>query len=79
MSAIDTDLAAFEEMRENLENEHMGKWVLFHQGKLEGVFDSFEEVAAIATEKFGRGPFLIKQVGAPPITLPASVAYFQMN
>jgi hypothetical protein len=25
--------------------------------------------------KFGAGPYLIRQIGAPPVTLPASVMY----
>jgi len=77
MGTLDTELVAFENMRQDLENHQMGKWVLIHGGKLEGTFVSFDDAAENATERFGRGPYLIRQIGAPPVTIPASVAYFQ--
>jgi hypothetical protein len=77
MADIDNELAAFEAIRANLEAHHMGKWVLIHSGQLISLFDSFEIAAAEASAKFGRGPYLIRQVGAAPVILPASVAYFQ--
>jgi hypothetical protein len=43
--------------------------------RLEGRFESFDEAAKTAVHRFGRGPYLIRQVGAGPITLPASVMY----
>lgn len=75
MPDIDDELAAYEKMREDLELHHMGKWVLVHEGKLIGTFDKFEDAASLAVARFGRGPYLIRQVGAPPVVLPASVAY----
>ena len=75
MPDLDTELAAFEAMRNDLEAHHMGKWVLVHDGKLVNVYDGFEAAAEDAVAKFGRGPYLIRQVGAPPIVLPASVMY----
>jgi len=77
MADLDNEIAAYEGMRADLEAHHMGEWVLVHDGKLIGTFDSFEKVAKQAVSQFGRGPYLIRQVGAPAITLPASVAYFQ--
>jgi hypothetical protein len=73
--AHDRDLAAYEQMRKDLEAHKMGKWVLMRDQVLMGVYDSFQESANEAVSKFGRGPYLIRQVGAPPITLPASVMY----
>lgn len=75
MSDLDTELAAYEEMRPDLEAHHMGKWVLVHDRKLVGTYDTFDSAAQDAVAKFGRGPYLIRQIGAPPITLPASVMY----
>jgi hypothetical protein len=74
---IDAEIAAFEKMRETLEAHHTGEWVLIHDGKLIGTYTSFESAATDAVSKFGRDAYLIRQVGAPPIILPASVAYFQ--
>lgn len=62
-------------MRENLEKEHMGKWVLIRGGALIGLFDSFETAADEAVRKFGSGPYLIRQIGAPSVTIPASLMY----
>ena len=75
MTEIDKEIEAYEGMRQDLEAKHMGKWVLVSEGKLVDVYDSFEATAEDAVSRFGRGPYLIRQVGAPPVTLPASVMY----
>ena len=75
MSELDREIAAYESMRANLESHHMGQWVLVHNENLVEVYSSFDEAAEVAVRKFGRGPYLIRQVGAPPVTLPASVMY----
>jgi hypothetical protein len=75
MSELDSEIKAYEEMRADLEANQMGKWVLIHDGALANVFDSFENAAEEAVRLFGRGPYLIRQVGAPPVSLPASVMY----
>ncbi len=79
MNAIEDEVAAFERMRSALEAGHMGRWVLIHDGALIGTHEAFEDAAAEAVRRFGSGPFLIRQVGAPPITLPASVMYHHAN
>ena len=53
----------------------MGKWVLFHDLQLIGLYDSFQAVAEDAVQRFGRGPYLIRQVGAAELSLPASLTY----
>jgi hypothetical protein len=75
MSDVDKEITAYENMRGELEAHNMGKWVLIYDCKLIGTFGTFDEAATSAVAKFGRGPYLIRQVGAPPIVLPASVAY----
>jgi hypothetical protein len=79
MSDVNDNIAVFDEMKGQLEAEHMGKWVLIHDLALVGVYEDFEAAAVDAVSRFGRGPYLIRQVGAPPITLPASVVYFPMT
>jgi hypothetical protein len=37
--------------------------------------DSLEAKHTGKGDQFGSGPYLIRQVGAPPVTLPASVVY----
>ncbi len=79
MAELDQEIAAYSGMSAELEAHHMGKWVLVHDLNLIGIFDSFEGAAEDAVRRFGRGPYLIRQVGAPPVTLPASVMYFPTN
>jgi len=75
MPEIEREISAYDDMREELESKHMGKWVLLYDGKLVGTYDSFDMAAEDAVRKFGGGPYLIRQVGAPPVSLPASVMY----
>lgn len=69
------EIAAFESMQNELEQNYMGKWVLFHDSDFIGSFDTLERTAEEAVRKFGRGPYLIRQVGALPMVMPASVMY----
>ena len=75
VSELKREIAAYEKMQPDLEVEHLGKWVVIHDEVLLAVYASFEEAAEDAVRNFGRGPYLIRRVGAPPMTLPASVLY----
>ena len=75
MSTLTKEISAYECMQRTLEIDHFGKWVVVHKKKLAGIYDSFESAAEEAVERFGSGPYLIREVGAAPITLPASVLY----
>ena len=79
MAALDTEIAAFDRMREDLEKKHMGDWVLVHEESLVGAYNSFNNAVVEAMRKFGRGPYLIRQVGASLASLPASVLYRPEN
>jgi hypothetical protein len=76
---IDIEIAAYESIRAELEARHMGEWVVMRSGKVVGTYGSFEQASSEAVSHFGRGPYLIRQIGAPPITLPASVVYNVIN
>ena len=75
MSAISKQIEAYEEMREELEAQHYREWVVFHGGKFEGAYPSFEEAADDAARKFGRSPFLVRQVAAPPVRLSSTLQF----
>ena len=75
MSDISEDVKAYESMQHDLEASHKGMWVLIRDRALIGIFSSFEDAADAATQRFGRGPFLIREVGAEPTTLPISVMF----
>ena len=79
MADLDSEIAAYGKIQAKLEAEHTGKWVLVHDGSLIDLYDAFEAAAEDAVKRFGRGPYLIRQVGAPPVTLPASVMYVPQN
>lgn len=75
MTGLKKEIAAYETMRSDLEIEHPGEWVVVHDEKLVGTYESFQLAAENAVERFGRGPYLIRRIGAAPLTLPASVLY----
>jgi len=75
MAELDQEIAAFEAMRQDLEAHKSGKWALVHGHDLVGAFDTFDAAANAAVTQFGRGPYLIRQIGAPPVILPASAMY----
>lgn len=73
--ALDQEIEAFEKLKTELEARYSGKFVIIKDQKLQGSYDSFNNAAEDALKKFGKGPYLIRQVGAPIVTIPASVAY----
>jgi len=65
--ALDENIAAYEARLKELEKHHMGKWVVFRDCVLVDAFDTFHNAADHAARRFGRGPYLIRQVGEPPV------------
>jgi hypothetical protein len=75
MAMLRDDIAAFDRMRAELESKHWNKWVVFHQGRFVDAYADFEAAAASAVERFDSGPYLIRQVGAPPVQLPGGMVF----
>ena len=75
MTTLSSQISAYEEMRDVLESDYFGRWVVFHGGELVDTYEAFEEAAEDAVRQFGRGPYLIRQVGAPPVSLRAPTMY----
>ena len=73
MNDLSHDIKAYETMQKDLELHHDGKWVVICEGDFVDAFDTLDAAASEAINRFGRGPYLIRRVGAPPLTLPASV------
>ncbi len=71
---LETEIAAYEAMREELERHYKGKFVIFHGKDFIGAFDTLDAAASEAVRQFGRGPYLIRQVGVPPAPISASLA-----
>ena len=75
MSILSKEIAAYDRFRGELETDHFGEWVVVHDEHLAGTYADFQDAAADAVRRFGRGPYLIRRVGAPPVTLPPSVMF----
>lgn len=73
---LDAELRAYEAMLPELLRTHPGKFVLFKGDQFIGAWDTLDAAATNAALRFGRGPYLIRQVGAPAAALPASVLYY---
>lgn len=74
------DIAALEPMKAELLEHYNGKFVVFHDGQLQGSFDSFDNAAREAVKRFRDTPFLIRQVGAPEVMpMPASFRFRTVN
>ena len=73
--ALDREIAAFNRARAELEHHHTHKFVVFHDAKFQGAFDTLNHAAAHAREHFGAGPYLIRQVGMDFGPLPTSILY----
>ena len=72
------NIEAYEAMKEELEERHLGKHLVFHDRKFADAFDSFHEAACEAVLRFGNGPYLIRQVGTSrTMRLPTSIALQQ--
>ena len=76
MTGLDKQIEAYERNRDTLELNYLGRWVVFYDEELAGDHQTFEEAANFAVASFGRGPYLIRQVGASELfTPPASVLF----
>ena len=75
MTALTKEIIAYERMLDVLENEHFGEWAVVRNEELIGTYESFELAANEAMKRFGKGPYLIREIGGLPTALPASVLY----
>ena len=75
MTVLRDDIAAFDRMKADLEDQHRNEWVVFYRGEFVDAFADFEAAATAAVERFDAGPYLIRQVGAPPISLPGGMVF----
>jgi hypothetical protein len=75
MDLLATEIETFERLQTQLESTAMGRWTLIYGTSLIDTFEDFESAAVEAVKRFGRGPYLIRQVGGSKVTLPVSVVY----
>lgn len=77
MNALETEIKAYEERLPELAKSYPNKFVVFKGENFVGAWDTLDAAATQAVALFGRGPYLIRQVGVPRPTLPASVFFRQ--
>lgn len=75
MTGLKKEIRAYDAMIDYLELEHSGRWVVFRDERLVGSHRDFQDAAQDAVSRFGRGPYLIRRVGAPPPALLPNVVY----
>ncbi|MGC8578156.1 MAG: DUF5678 domain-containing protein [Thermoproteota archaeon] len=62
LEVLSKDLEAYEHEKSKLLEKYEGKFVVFKDGALIGVYESFEEAFRNLVEKYGFVPALIKEV-----------------
>lgn len=67
MPLLDQEIATYERLRASLEAEHHSKWAVIHGETYVGAYPTFDEAVREAVRRFGRGPYLIREIGAPPL------------
>lgn len=61
---------AYDEMKEVLEQEHWGKWVVIDNSELFGIYQTFEEAEEVADEAgLDFFEYFITQVGPSPTVI----------
>ncbi len=73
--SLSIEIALFEARKHELESTQWGKFVVIRGNEVLGAFDTLEIAGYAAAQKYGAGPYLIRQVGAPPWRLPAWFAF----
>ena len=74
-NVLELETRIFERHKVEFERDHNLEWVVIHGDDYVRLFNDFQLAADAAVRKFGRGPYLIKQIGAPIPHLPASILY----
>ena len=77
MATLEENVAAYEDMREDLETHHMHQWVVIYDKELVGTFPDFQDAADKAVTNFGPGPYHIKKIGEPPLQIATSWRFVQ--
>lgn len=62
---LTADIQAFEQLRSQLEREHLDAFALFFRGEFVGVYPDFNSAGKAALSKSKKGPYLIQRIGSP--------------
>ena len=67
MPLLDREIATYERLCDSLEAEHYLWWAVIRGETYVGAYPTFDDALQEAVRRFGRGPYLIREIGAPPI------------
>jgi hypothetical protein len=56
------EMETFEQNRERLMAESLGKFVLIRGDEIDGVWDTYQDALAAGYKKYGLDPFLVKRI-----------------
>ncbi len=62
LATLEENMGVYDEMRERLEAQNMGEWVLIYDKQLIGTYEDLQEVASVAASRFGNGSYHIKRI-----------------
>ena len=66
---LDMNQAAYEAIRTQMEDKHMGRVVLMHNGEVVEVYNDSGDAYKVGCDKYGLGNFSLVNVGEQPINL----------
>lgn len=72
---LERNWAAFNAAKKDLEEEHLGRTVLLHDGEVVAIYNDSGDAYEIGCEKFGLGNFSIETIGSKPKSLGYFTAY----
>ena len=73
-ATLNENIAEYEKMQALLEAEHWGEHVVFYDREFRGAFKEFHQAMRFALKELGGGPYLIREVGEPPFSMPVLIA-----
>ena len=76
VATLSENIAAYEEMQEQLEAERWGEYAVFYDREFRGSFKEFQDAAWFAVKQWDRGPYLIRKVGRTHLVLSPLAQYF---
>ena len=60
---------AYQKIKVDLEEHHLGRFALMHDGTLVEIYDDSDEAYSVGCKDFGLGKFSIQAIGEEPISL----------
>ena len=75
MDELANEMEVYRRHKTRLEADHLWEWIVIHGDEIVGTYSDFQDAAQEAVSRFGRGPYLIREIGAPKQFLSSSVLY----